>query len=965
MTQWITIRGARQHNLKNIDVAIPKNRLVVITGPSGAGKSSLAFDTLYAEGQRRYIESLSPSARQFLTQLERPDVDAIDGLGPAIAIEQRATTGGPRSTVGTASDIHDYLRLLFARLATPYCYRCGRAISGHSVQQVTDWALEQRDAERLIVCAPQRGAPDQGQSGLIARLRREGFVRIRLDGQIRLLEDEIAAPAAGMPAANLELVIDRLSLKNPDRQRLAESIEKAYDLGEGLALLVLTGETERESLFSRTPRCPDCGIAYPQPTPRLFSFNSPDGACPGCHGLGVEEAIDPARVVPDSRKSLADGAIAPWSRSSGPKQVLEQVARHYGFSILEPFSELAPRDQQIVLQGSGEDAIEFAFEGAGSSYRYTRPFEGVIPHLERRYRETESASVREEIRRYMSRRTCRACGGKRLRVESLHHRLGGLSIAELGELPMPRALEWTKSLELGPQDARIAARPLEEAARRLGFLRDVGLHYLALDRSMDTLSSGEAQRIVLATQLGSALSGVIYILDEPTIGLHQRDTERLLESLRRLRDLDNTVIVVEHDREAMGQAEYLIEIGPEAGEGGGQLVAAGTPADLMARADSLTGRYLAGTLRIPVPQRRREPGRQRLRLVGAATHNLKDVTVEIPLGLLVCVTGVSGSGKSSLILDTLYPALSGRIRHQPPEGLALRDLKGAEFVDAVVHVDQAPIGRSSRSNPATYLGAFSRIREHFAVMPEARSRGYTARRFSFNAPGGRCESCRGEGTRRIEMHFLPDVFVRCDACGGTRYNREALDIRYRGKSIADVLDMTVREAAAFFQAVPPVQSRLEPALSVGLGYLRLGQAADTLSGGEAQRLKIARELTRRDTGRTLYLMDEPTTGLHVEDVRRLLDVVEGLVAGGSTVLLIEHHLEVIQCADYVIELGPEAGDEGGRVIASGTPESLLDTAPDSPTARFLRPLLAPAARDSRSPGRGKERVLHVSPTNPV
>jgi excinuclease ABC subunit A len=646
--------------------------------------------------------------------------------------------------------------------------------------------------------------------------------------------------------------------------------------------------------------------------------------------------------------------------------MLEQVASHFGFSVLEPFNKLSRRHQHIVLRGSGEEAIEFNFEGAGTSHRYTRPFEGVIPNLERRYRETDSPAVREEIRGYMSSRVCRSCEGRRLRIESLHHRLGALSISDVERLPLPEAGEWTRTLKLGPQEARIAARPLEEISRRLGFLSDVGLHYLTLDRTMDSLSSGEAQRIVLATQIGSALSGVIYILDEPTIGLHQRDTERLLGTLRRLRDLDNTVIVVEHDRETMEQAEYLIEIGPEAGEGGGHLVAAGTPKELMARADSATGRYLAGTLRIPVPETRREPSRQRLKLIGATAHNLKDVTVEVPLGLLVCVTGVSGSGKSSLILDTLYPALLSRLDHTVAEGLALRELKGAEFVDQVVHVDQAPIGRSSRSNPATYLGAFGRIREHFAALPEARTRGYTARRFSFNTPGGRCEACQGEGTRRIEMHFLPDLFVRCDACSGTRFNRETLEVRYRGKTIADVLAMTVREAAVFFQAVPSVQGRLEPALGVGLGYLRLGQPAATLSGGEAQRLKIARELTRRDTGRTLYLLDEPTTGLHIEDVRRLLDVLASLVSGGNSVVLIEHNLEVIQCADYLIELGPEGGAMGGQVIATGTPEALLILAPDAPTARYLRPYLRPdSARISDPPPLGKERVLHNNPPNPL
>ena len=968
MTEWIHIRGARQHNLKNIDVSFPKNKLVVITGPSGAGKSSLAFDTLYAEGQRRYVESLSPSARQFLTQLERPDVDAIEGLGPAIAIEQRAAVGSPRSTVGTVSDIHDHLRLLYARVSEARCHRCGASMRGHGVQQVVDSALSRTEPGRLIVCAPQpEGERDHEET--LARFRREGFARVRVDGRLFLLEEAVPPPQLG---GTLELVIDRLSLKNTDRQRLADAVEQAYHFGDGRALLVHSAENGREEAiaYSRTPRCPNDGTTYPEPSPRGFSFNSPYGACPVCHGLGREETIDTQRVVPEPARTLADGAIAPWGRKSSPAfhQMLEQVAAHYGFSIFDPFERLTPRHQHVLLHGSGEEELEFSYEGAGASYRYKRPFEGVIPNLERRYRETESPAVREEIRRFMSARRCRSCNGQRLRIESLHHFLGGQSIAQVSALPLAEARAWALGLSLGAMERQIAARLIDEVARRLGFLIDVGLHYLSLDRAMDTLSSGEAQRIVLATQIGSALSGVIYILDEPTVGLHQRDTARLLDTLRRLRDAGNSVVVVEHDKDTLAQADFLVEIGPQAGEAGGRLVAAGTPAELRRLPDSLTGRYLAGKTGIELPARRREGSWQKLTLDGAATHNLKRVSLEIPLGMMVCVTGVSGSGKSSLILDTLLPALQARLAGRPlseagalrgegGDGPLLADLKGVEYLDKVIHVDQSPIGKSSRSNPATYLGVFSKIREHFAALPESRSRGYAARRFSFNVTGGRCEVCQGEGTKRIEMHFLPDVLVKCDVCEGTRYNRETLEIRYRGKSIAQVLDMMVDEAAAFFQAIPSVRSRLEPMLGVGLGYLRLGQPAATLSGGEAQRLKIAREVGRRDTGRTLYMLDEPTTGLHMEDVRRLLDVLNNLIEQGNSVILIEHNLEVIKCADRVIELGPEAGQNGGEIVASGTPEALVREHPGAPTALFLKTYLNRERTEGGSPG-GKDRVLH-------
>ncbi|MEE8555924.1 MAG: excinuclease ABC subunit UvrA [bacterium] len=966
MSGWITIKGARQHNLKNIHVALPKNQLVVVTGPSGAGKSSLAFDTLYAEGQRRYVESLSPATRQFLTQLEKPDVDAIEGLGPAIAIQQRAGSSSPRSTVGTVSDIHDFLRLLYARVAVPHCHRCGLPIRGHSVQQVVDEALARPGGPRLTVCAPRPHDPELDFADTLERYRREGFVRIRIGGETFRLEEEVPAPQGEAP--EIALVVDRISLKNPDRQRLSEAVEQAYHFGEGLALLLFGGDGEQEAVtYSATPSCTACGIAYPEAHPRIFSFNGPYGACPTCHGLGHEETIAVDRVVPDPGKTLADGAIAPWGRKSSPAfyRMLEQVADHFGFSIFDPFGELSPAHQQVLLHGSGEEVLEFTYEGEDSGYRYTRTFEGAIPNLERRYRETESPAVREEIRRYMTRRECAECHGARLRRESLHYLLGGRSIAQVSRLSLEEARSWAQTLELSEVQAQIAAKLIDEVSRRLSFLIDVGLHYLTLDRTMDTLSSGEAQRILLATQIGSALSGVIYILDEPTVGLHQRDTARLLITLRGLRDVGNTVVVVEHDRDTLREADYLIEIGPSAGEGGGQVVAVGTPAEVMAQPGSVTGSYLKGEHGIPLPRQRRPPTWQKLSLRGAATHNLKGIDVEIPLRMMVCVTGVSGSGKSSLILDTLLPALQERLYRSQVEPPALEGLEGIEYLDKVIHVDQAPIGRSRRSNPATYLGVFSKIREHFALLPESRARGYSMRRFSFNVAGGRCDTCQGEGTKRIEMHFLPDVFVRCDVCGGSRYNRETLEIRYRGKSIADILSLTVEQAEGFFQAITAIRDRLRPMIRVGLGYLRLGQPATTLSSGEAQRLKIARELGRRETGRTLYILDEPTTGLHVDDIQRLLDVLDGLVESGNSVLLIEHNMEVIKCADHLIELGPEGGDAGGAIVGQGTPEELLRNAPESHTASYLAEYLAGKAGEIETRAADKERVLHNDRTSPV
>ncbi len=967
MQDWIRIKGARQNNLKNIDVSIPKHKLVVITGPSGAGKSSLAFDTLYAEGHRRYVESLSPSARQFLGQLEKPDLDSLEGLSPAIAVQQRAGTPNPRSTVGTASDIHDFLRLLFARIGKAVCYRCGAPVGGHSVQEIVDGTLADPGGSRLLVCAPAPWSPELDFQALLDRFRRDGFVRVRVDGQVHLLEDAATPPA--QEEGTLEIVVDRIALgsgegpgadqpgaerpgpdqRGPDKQRLTEAVELALEQGGGLVNMVFpasgksgnSGE-DRSVTYSNSPRCANCGIVYPQPHPNQFSFNSPHGACFDCHGLGKKMKVSRELVVPDDSKSLAEGAIAPWEKKTSQSfhQTLEQVAVHFGFSIFTPFAQLEEQHQNVLLHGSGEEELEFTFEGDDSTHRYSRPFEGVMEHLERRFRETDSAAVREEMRRYMHTQVCPSCEGKRLRLESLHYRLGERTIAEVTGLTLPQARGWAESLQLDATETVIAERILQETASRLGFLIEVGLDYLTLERATDSLSSGESQRIRLATQIGSALSGVIYILDEPTIGLHQRDTERLLRTLMGLRDAGNTVVVVEHDRETMLAADHLIEIGPHAGEEGGRLVAEGPPASLAANPDSLTGQYLGGHRAIPLPRKRRPVSWQKLRVIGATAHNLTGLDVEIPLGLFVCVTGPSGSGKSTLILDTVYPAVRASLRGETLRTLDLEELKGFEYLERVIHVDQGPIGKSSRSNPATYLGVFGPVREQFASNPEARARGYTPRRFSFNVEGGRCETCQGEGAKRIEMHFLPDVFVRCDVCGGSRYNRETLEIRYRGKTIGDILDLTLTEAEEFFRALPAIRTRILPAIEVGLGYLCLGQPANTLSGGEAQRLKIARELGGKEPGRTLYLLDEPTTGLHFEDIERLLGVLNQLVRAGGSVVVIEHNLDMIKCADHIIDMGPEGGQGGGRVVGQGTPEDLLEGKHRSHTARYLAPYLA-------------------------
>ena len=966
MTDSIRIKGARQNNLKNLDVVIPKQKLVIITGPSGAGKSSLAFDTLYAEGQRRYVESLSQNARQFLTQLEKPDVDAIEGLGPAIAIEQRSGNPNPRSTVGTATEIYDFLRLLYARVGHPFCYKCGKEIQSHTVQQVVDLALSEPEATRLLVCAPLKHDPSLNYGEQLAQFQREGFVRVRVGETVYLLEE--GTPPVPGDNESLALVVDRLTLNPDNKQRLTEAVELAMDYAQGHVLLVFPGEdTTREETLCRTPRCTSCGITYPEPQPRNFSFNSPFGACPECHGLGHTMAVSPELVVPDKTKTLAEGAIAPWARkaSAAFHQTVEQVAAHYGFSIFTPFGELEDKQQNILLYGSGEEELEFSYEGDDKSHRFSKVFEGVISNLERRFRETESNTVRDEVRRFMVEHTCPLCDGDRLNQDSLHFKINGLSIAKLTGLSLEDAIQWLVDPGLSPLENAIAEKLLQEVRARLGFLCGVGLEYLCLDRPMDSLSSGENQRIRLATQLGSALSGVIYILDEPTIGLHQRDTERLMENLVRLRDAGNTVVVVEHDRETMAYADHLIEIGPEAGEAGGQLVAEGDLQSFQQNPNARTGAYLAGKITIPLPLRRREVGLRKLELIGASGHNLRGLDVVFPLGMITCVTGVSGSGKSTLVLDTLLPALQQKLQRRQTQPLPYESLHGYESLERVAHIDQSAIGKSSRSNPGTYLGVFTLVREQFSATPESRSRGYHPRRFSFNVDGGRCAACQGEGVKRIEMHFLPDVFVRCDTCDGTRYNRETLEIRYRGKTISDVLEMTVQEVEQFFRAIPAIRSRLQPMLDVGLGYLRLGQPANTLSGGEAQRLKIARELNRRERGGTLYLMDEPTTGLHFEEVERLVEVLNQLVEHGNSAIVIEHNLELIKCADFMIEIGPDAGINGGLLVAQGTPEEVVIQAPNAFTARYLAPYLnknQPLGTPSKGPiGKNKtsvEKVLH-------
>jgi excinuclease ABC subunit A len=941
MTDSIRVRGAREHNLKNVDVEIPRHSLTVITGLSGSGKSSLAFDTIYAEGQRRYVESLSAYARQFLELMQKPDVDAIEGLSPAISIDQKTTSRNPRSTVGTVTEIHDYMRLLWARVGVPYSPATGLPIEAQTVSQMVDRVLAMAEGTRLLLLAPVvRGRKGEYRKEL-AELQKRGFQRVKVDGA---LHDIDAVPALDKKRKHdIEVVVDRLVVRDGIAARLADSFETALALADGIAFAE-NADTGERTTFSARFACPVSGFTIAELEPRLFSFNNPAGACPACDGLGVTTFFDPDLVVPDERRSLADGAIAPWENTSSPyyRQTLESLAKHLKVSTRTPWKDLPERAREAILNGTGEIPVSMRYEDGLRAYETKKPFEGVVANLERRWRETDSAWVREELARFQGEAPCEACNGYRLKPEALAVKIAGRHIGEVSAFSIREADAWFRALpgHLTPQRQEIARRILREITERLGFLNDVGLEYLTLARGSASLSGGESQRIRLASQIGSGLTGVLYVLDEPSIGLHQRDNARLLGTLKRLRDLGNTVIVVEHDEDAIRSADHLVDMGPGAGVHGGEVVASGPPETVFANPRSLTADYLSGRKRIPVPARRRLADPKRvLRVVGARGNNLKDVTVGFPLGTLTCITGVSGGGKSTLVIDTLYKAISRRLMGAREHPAPHDRIEGIEHLDKVIDIDQSPIGRTPRSNPATYTGAFAPIRDWFAELPESRQRGYKPGRFSFNVKGGRCEACQGDGVIKIEMHFLPDVYVTCDACKGKRYNRETLEIQFRHKSIADVLDMTVEEGVALFQAVPSIRDKLRTLNEVGLGYVKLGQPATTLSGGEAQRVKLAKELSRRATGRTLYILDEPTTGLHFEDVRRLLEVLHALVDAGNTVLVIEHNLEVIKTADWIVDLGPEGGDGGGTIVAEGTPEQVA-AHPNSYTGRFLAPVLA-------------------------
>ncbi|WP_347490170.1 excinuclease ABC subunit UvrA [Desulfoscipio sp. XC116] len=932
MQDKIVVRGARAHNLKNINVEIPRDKLVVITGLSGSGKSSLAFDTIYAEGQRRYVESLSAYARQFLGQMNKPDVDYIEGLSPAISIDQKTTSHNPRSTVGTVTEIYDYLRLLYARAGRPHCPKCGKPIARQTVQQIVDQLLALPEGTRLQLLAPVVRGRKGEHVKLLEEIRREGFVRVRVDGEVLDVNDDIKLDKN--KKHTIEIVVDRVVIRPGSATRLADSLETALKHGEGVILaVVVDGE---EIVFSENFACVDCGVSIPEIAPRLFSFNNPFGACPECTGLGFKMELDPDLVIPDKNLSVHQGAVEPWLKSLNGMRYLDAVAEHYGFDLDTPVREMDPAYLDKLLYGTGKDIIQMQLSNAmGIEHSYRVPFEGVINNLNRRYRETNSDYMREEIEQYMSTRPCPVCRGARLKPEALAVKVGGLSINEVTAMPVLEAHSFLRDLELTEREQLIARQILKEIDARLGFLINVGLDYLTLDRAAGTLSGGEAQRIRLATQIGSGLMGVLYILDEPSIGLHQRDNRRLLETLERLRDLGNTLIVVEHDEETIYAADHIIDIGPGAGEHGGRLVASGTVRDIMEAPESITGQYLSGQKFIPVPAARRRPNGKSITVVGAGEHNLKNINVTFPMGLFICVTGVSGSGKSTLVNEILYKRLAQELHRAKAKPGACEEIQGLENLDKVIEVNQSPIGRTPRSNPATYTGVFTDIRDLFAQTPEARARGYRPGRFSFNVKGGRCEACRGDGIIKIEMHFLPDVYVPCEVCKGKRYNRETLEVKYKGKSISDVLNMTVEQALEFFRHLPKIQRKLQTLFDVGLGYIRLGQPAPELSGGEAQRVKLATELSRRSNGKTLYILDEPTTGLHIADIHRLLDVLHRLVDAGDTVLVIEHNLDVIKTADYIIDLGPEGGHRGGEVLATGTPEEVAKST-TSHTARFLR-----------------------------
>ncbi|MFK5998540.1 MAG: excinuclease ABC subunit UvrA [Rhodobacterales bacterium] len=938
----IEIRGAREHNLKNLDVDIPRNRLVVITGLSGSGKSSLAFDTIYAEGQRRYVESLSAYARQFLDMMQKPDVDHIAGLSPAISIEQKTTSKNPRSTVGTVTEIYDYLRLLFARVGTPYSPATGLPIEAQQVSEMVDRIMDMQGGTRAYLLAPIVRDRKGEYRKEFQELKKQGFQRIKVDGAFYELED---APILDKKFRhNIDVVVDRIVVRDGLETRLADSLRTALDLADGIAILETApkqGDPERLT-FSEKFACPVSGFTIPEIEPRLFSFNAPFGACPECDGLGVELFFDERLVVPDTRLSLYEGALAPWAKGKSPyfRQTIESIAKHYGFNKDAPWHDLPKQVQQVMLHGSGAQEIKFRYDEAGRVYEVTRNFEGVIPNMERRYRETDSNWVRSEFERYQNNRPCKTCDGYRLRPQALAVRIGDFHVGQVVQLSIKEALTWIESVpgSLSQQNNAIAVAILKEIRARLGFLVNVGLDYLTLSRASGTLSGGESQRIRLASQIGSGLTGVLYVLDEPSIGLHQRDNARLLVTLKNLRDQGNTVIVVEHDEEAIRAADYVLDIGPGAGVHGGEIIARGTPAQIMKSKNSITGQYLTGRREIEIPAIRRAGNGKSVTVEGATGNNLKNITAEFPLGKFVCVTGVSGGGKSTLTIETLFKTASMRLNGAKQTPAPCEAVNGLTVLDKVIDIDQRAIGRTPRSNPATYTGAFTPIRDWFAGLPEAKARGYKPGRFSFNVKGGRCEACQGDGLIKIEMHFLPDVYVECETCRGKRYNRETLEVLFKGKSIADVLDMTVEEAESFFKAVPSIRDKMTALLRVGLGYIKVGQSATTLSGGEAQRVKLSKELAKRSTGRTLYILDEPTTGLHFEDVRKLLEVLHELVNQGNTVIVIEHNLDVIKTADHIIDIGPEGGDGGGRIIATGTPEEVADVT-GSYTGHYLKDML--------------------------
>ncbi|TCT39321.1 excinuclease ABC subunit UvrA [Martelella mediterranea] len=955
----ISIRGARQHNLKGVDIDLPRNSLIVMTGLSGSGKSSLAFDTIYAEGQRRYVESLSAYARQFLEMMEKPDVDRIDGLSPAISIEQKTTSKNPRSTVGTVTEIYDYMRLLFARTGVPYSPATGLPIESQTVTQMVDRILALEERTRLYLLAPLvRGRKGEFRKEL-AELMKKGFQRVKIDGSFYEISE---APKLDKKYKHdIDVVVDRVAVRDDLATRLADSLETCLEIADGLAVAEYAdkplpeketaaggaknkslNETHERIVFSEKFACPVSGFTISEIEPRLFSFNNPVGACPTCDGLGFQQKIDEGLVVPDRTKALSDGAIAPWSKSSSPyyRQTLEALGRHFGFKMSDRWEQLSEKARNAILNGTSEK-VEFNYADGARSYKTTKIFEGIVPNLERRWRETDSAWAREEIERYMSAAPCPACHGYRLRPEALAVKIDGLHIGEVGEMSIRGARDWFEDLpaHFSQKQNDIAVRILKEIRERLRFLNDVGLEYLTLSRNSGTLSGGESQRIRLASQIGSGLTGVLYVLDEPSIGLHQRDNDRLLDTLKHLRDIGNTVIVVEHDEDAILAADYVVDVGPAAGIHGGEIVAEGPPSAIMANPKSLTGQYLSGVEAVEVPAERRKARKGKaLKVAGARGNNLKDVTASIPLGVFTAVTGVSGGGKSTFLIETLYKAAARRIMGARENPAPHDAVEGLEFVDKVIDIDQSPIGRTPRSNPATYIGAFTPIREWFSSLPEAKARGYQPGRFSFNVKGGRCEACQGDGLIKIEMHFLPDVYVTCDVCHGQRYNRETLDVKFKGKSIADILELTVEEGVEFFSAVPSVRDKLQTLKDVGLGYIKVGQQANTLSGGEAQRVKLAKELSRRSTGKTLYILDEPTTGLHFHDVARLLDVLHKLVEQGNSVVVIEHNLEVIKTADWIIDFGPEGGDGGGEIVATGTPEDIVRET-KSYTGRYLKDLL--------------------------